>query len=46
MRDSRRSKCINDDLTIEVEGEALYKGMAPERLENYVDNLLYMVHKK
>lgn len=46
MRDSRRDKGFIDELTVEVEGMVLYKGKALEKLDHYVDNLPYMVHKK
>lgn len=43
---SRRGKYVIDDLTIKVEGVTLYKGMAPERMDHYVDILAYMAHEK
>lgn len=42
VRDSRRGEGVIDDLTINVEGMAIYRGMALERLDHYVNQLLYM----
>lgn len=46
MRDSRRCKGLFYDLTIEVEGLALFKAIAPKRLDYFVDTFPYMVHEK
>lgn len=46
MKDSRRSKGIIDNLTIEVGGMVFYKSIALERLDHYIYNLPYMVHEK
>lgn len=44
--DLRKWKCVIKYLTIEIEGMAIYRGMAPERLDHYIDNLLFMADAK
>lgn len=46
MKNARKGNGIIDNLIVKVGGVALYMGMALERVDYYVDNLLYMVHER
>lgn len=46
VRDSRKMKGVINDIVINVEGVALYMGIILERLDHYMDQLLYVVHEK
>lgn len=46
MRDSRRGKSVIDDLTTDIEGMTLYRGMPLGMMEHYVDQLPHMVHER
>lgn len=45
-RDSRRGKGVIEHLTTKIEGMTLYRDMALERVDHYVENLPYMAHEK
>lgn len=42
MRDLRKGIGVINDLTTDVEGMAMYKGLALERLDHYVGHLPYI----
>lgn len=45
-RDSRKGKDIIDDLTIDIDRVALYRGLALEKLDHYVCHLPFKADER